>query len=127
MSSVIAFAMLAALQTDVPQGQWQDFGTDAEGLAVSVNIDSVELAPEGARAIVRLRRPGATGRQVGQSDVQFSFDCSGRTAQRRVVAEQYANGEAAARADEGEPLPPVEIAAGTPLDEVRELACSIAG
>ena len=122
------FAIAAALaMTAQDAGQWQDFGAGPDGVAVSVNIDSIERGAEGAEAMVRLRTPRATGTNAVQSDILFSFDCSSRRATRRLYVEHRANGEISARSTDGEPMAPVEVAANTPLDQVRELACSLAG
>ena len=122
------FAMAAALALGAQDaGEWQDFGAGPDGVRVSVNVDSIERGAEGAEAMVRLRQPGATGTGAVQSDILFSFDCAGRRATRRLYVEHRANGEISARSDNGEPMPPIEVAANTPLDQVRELACSIAG
>ena len=122
------FAMAAALaMTAQDAGEWQDFGAGPDGVRVSVNIDSIERGAEGAEAMVRLRQPQATGTTAVQSDILFSFDCAGRRATRRLYVEHRANGEISARSTDGEPMTPVEVAANTPLDQVRELACSLAG
>ena len=125
MLELFAIAALALAAQDA--GQWQDLGAGPDGVAVSVNIDSIERGAEGAEAMVRLRQPRAAGAAAVQSDILFSFDCAGRRASRRLYVEHFASGEISARSDNGEPMPPVEVATGTPLDEVRELACSIAG
>ena len=79
------FAMAAALaMTAQDAGQWQDFGAGPDGVAVSVNIDSIERGAEGAEAMVRLRMPRATGTNAVQSDILFSFDCAGRRGQRAL-------------------------------------------
>ena len=122
------FAIAAALAaTGQTAGEWQDFGAGPDGVAVSVNIDSIERGAQGAEAMVRLRQPRATGTTAVQSDILFSFDCASRRATRRLYVEHFASGEISARSTDGEPMPPVEVAANTPLDQVRELACSIAG
>ena len=122
------FAIAAALSmTAQDAGEWQDFGAGPDGVAVSVNIDSIERGAQGAEAMVRLRQPRATGTTAVQSDILFSFDCAGRRASRRLYVEHFASGEISARSTDGEPMPPIDVAANTPLDRVRELACSIAG
>jgi len=121
------FAAAALALAAQASGEWQDFGAGPDGVAVSVNIDSIERGAEGAEAMVRLRQPRATGTTAVQSDILFSFDCAGRRATRRLYVEHFASGEISARSTDGEPMPPVEVAANTPLDQVRELACSIAG
>ncbi len=125
MLTVFAVAALTLAAQAV--GEWQDFGAGPDGVAVSVNIDSIERGADGAEAMVRLRMPRATGTTAVQSDILFSFDCASRRATRRLYVEHRANGEITARNTDGEPMPPVEVAANTPLDQVRELACSIAG
>ena len=122
------FAMTAALAAAAQDaGEWQDFGAGPDGVAVSVNIDSIERGAQGAEAMVRLRSPQATGTNAVQSDILVSFDCASRRATRRLYVEHRANGEISARSTDGEPMPPVEVPANTPLDQVRELACSLAG
>ena len=108
-------------------GQWQDFGAGADGARVSLNLDSVETSAQGPEAMVRVRfaRPAADG--AVQIDYRSVFNCSARTVTRFQMGELAANGEIVARTDEGLRTAPVQAAAGTPMGEVLDLVCSMAG
>lgn len=124
MLNVVVAAALALLAQD--PAQWQDFGTDADGARVSLNVDSVETGADGPEAMVRVRyaRPGAGG--AAQADYRTIFDCAARTADRLRTGELDAAGEIVSRTDAGERMPQVHAAVGTPMGKVLDLVCSMA-
>ncbi len=121
----LVVAMLGLVAQD--PGQWQDFGADANGARVSLNVDSIETAEQGPEAMVRVRfaRPAADG--AVQIDYRSVFDCSARTVARFQMGELAADGAIVARTDEGLRVAPVQAAAGSPMGKVLDLVCSMAG
>lgn len=119
--AMAAFAMSAQVE-----GQWQDFGAGADGVGISVNLDSIERGEQGAEAMVRMRhaRPQAGGAR--QSDVVSRFDCATRTVTRLRMVQLGAEGQVIDRPEFAEQMAPVQAAAGTPMGEVLDLVCSIA-
>lgn len=109
------------------EGQWQEFGRGADGVAVAVNLDSIERGTEGAEAMVRWRYPRADRSGASEADTLSRFDCGGRTVTRLRLVEHNAGGAVVDRVDEGERMTPVRAAAGTPIGRVLDLVCSIAG
>src|SRR5215217_3319188 len=124
MLSVMAIAALAMAVQD--PGQWQDFGAGADGARIALNLDSVESGADGPEAMVRLRfaRPQAGG--AAQADFRAVFNCASRMVTRLRMGELDARGQIISRDDNGERMPAVRAAAGTPMGEVLDLVCSMA-
>lgn len=125
MLKLFAVAALAVAAQD--PGQWQDFGAGPDGVGVAVNLDSVERTDQGTEAMVRWRLPRPDAHGATQADTLSRFDCSARTVTRLRLVGHDTEGAVVDRADDGETLAPVPAATGTPIGEVLDLVCSIAG
>ena len=124
MFKVLAIAALVLAAQD--SGQWQDFGADADGAHVSVNLDSIEAGEQGPEAMVRLRYARAQADGATQADIRSVFDCRARSVKRYLMGELDARGQIIARSDEGQQMAAVRAAANTPLGQVLDLVCATA-
>lgn len=127
MSTLLMFvgALLAQPQDD--PGVWQDFGRGTDGAAVLLNPDTIINGDAGPEAMVRMRyaRAGAGGAVL--ADYETVFNCTARTATRKLMGERDASGQIVSRNDEGTPAPPVRAAAGTPMGNVLDAVCAASG
>lgn len=120
--------MVAALALGAQvEGQWQDFGAGPDGIAIAVNLDSIEAGAAGAEAVVRMRYPSAQAGGAREADVVTRFSCSDRMVTRLRLVEFGAGGQVVNRPEQAERMAPVRAAAGTPMGEVLDLVCSMAG
>jgi len=126
MWSVLAAAALLGLGAQV-EGQWQDFGAGPDGVRIAVNLDSIEAGEAGSEAVVRMRYPRVQAGGAQQSDVVTRFSCSDRMVTRLRLVQFGAQGQVVNRPEQAEQLAPVRAAAGTPMGEVLDLVCSMAG
>ena len=124
MLSVMTVAALAMAMQD--PGQWQDFGAGSDGARISLNLDSVESGADGPEAMVRLRYARPQGDGAAQADFRAVFNCTSRMVTRLRMGELDARGQIISRDDNGERMPAVRAAAGTPMGEVLDLVCSMA-
>ncbi len=125
MVSVFVVAMVLLAQPNDDPGVWQTIGRDADGTTILLNPDTVTSGENGPEAIVRIRyaRAGAGGAVL--ADYQTAFNCSARSATRRLMGERDASGEIVSRHDEGERAPSVTAAAGTPMGRVLDQVCEM--
>jgi hypothetical protein len=126
MLSVLALAAAMMAQPQDDPSVWQPFGRGADGATVLLNPDTVITGDAGPEAMVRVRyaRAGAGGAVL--ADYQTVFNCSARTATRKLMGERDASGEIVSRNDEGTPMPPVAAPAGTPMGRVLDAVCELA-
>ena len=127
MLSVFAMVAVMLAQPNDDPSVWQNIGRDADGTTVLLNPDTVSNGEDGPEAMVRIRyaRAGAGGAVL--ADYETVFNCSGRTATRKLMGERDGTGEIVSRNDEGTPMPPVTAAAGTPMGKVLDAVCELAG
>jgi len=125
MVSVLVLAALLAAGQD--NGEWQDFGKEADGSVVLLNPDTVFTGGAGPEAMIRVRYARTAANKAVTADYRTTFNCSARTASRLRMGERDASGEIVSRNDEGEPMPSVQAPAGTPMGKVLDLVCEMAG
>jgi hypothetical protein len=118
-------ALMAVAVQDA--GQWQDFGTGPDGIGIALNLDSIEAGAAGAEAVVRMRYPATQAGGARDADVVTRFSCGDRLVTRLRLVEHGAQGQVVSRPEEAEQMAPVRAAAGTPMGEVLDLVCSMAG
>ena len=128
MFSVLALAAAALVaQPQDDPGVWQEFGRDSEGQAVLLNPDTVITGETGPEAMVRVRYGRARAGGAVLADYQTVFNCSSRSATRKLMGERDAGGEIVSRNDEGTAMPAITAAAGTPMGKVLDAVCELAG
>jgi hypothetical protein len=128
MLSIIGLAALAmAAQPQDDPSVWQDFGRDAQGATVLLNPDTVITGESGPEAMVRVRFARAAAGGAVLADYQTVFNCSARSATRRLMGERDGRGEIVSRNDEGAPMPPISAPANSPMGKVLDAVCSMAG
>ena len=127
MLSILALAAALVAQPQDDPSVWQDFGRSAEGASVLLNPDTVITGETGPEAMVRVRyaRAGAGGAVL--ADYQTVFNCSARTATRKLMGERDGRGEIVSRNDEGRPMPSISAPANTPMGKVLDAVCALAG
>jgi hypothetical protein len=125
MLGVLIIAAFLGQPQDDPS-VWQDYGRDAQGAAVLLNPDTVITGDSGPEAMLRVRHAKPLANGSTQQDIKAVFDCSTRNVRRALMGERFANGEIAARSDNGEPMPAIGAAAGTPLGKVLDTVCELA-
>jgi hypothetical protein len=124
---LVALALAALGMSAQVEGQWQDFGAGPDGVRIAVNLDSIEAGAAGAEAVVRMRYPRAQAGGATQSDVVTRFSCGDRMVTRLRLVQFGAQGQVVNRPEFAEQMAPVRAAAGTPMGEVLDLVCSMAG
>jgi hypothetical protein len=127
MMSMMAMAMALLAQPQDDPSVWQPFGRGADGATVLLNPDTVITGETGPEAMVRVRYARANARRAVLADYQTVFNCSARSATRKLMGERDASGEIVSRNDEGTPMPPVSAPAGTPMGRVLDAVCELAG
>lgn len=127
MLSIFALAAALLAQPQDDPSVWQDFGRDAQGAAVLLNPDTVITGDAGPEAMVRVRFARASAGGAVLADYQTVFNCSSRTATRKLMGERDGRGEIVSRNDEGTPMPPVNAPAGSPMGNVLDAVCELAG
>ncbi len=127
MLSIVALAAALLAQPQDDPGVWQDFGRDSEGATVLLNPDTIITGDAGPEAMVRVRYARAGARGAVLADYETVFNCSARSATRKLMGERDGRGEIVSRNDEGTPMPPVTAPAGTPLGKVLDAVCELSG
>ncbi len=127
MLSIVALAAALLAQPQDDPGVWQDFGRDSEGATVLLNPDTIITGDSGPEAMVRVRYARAGARGAVLADYETVFNCSARSATRKLMGERDGRGEIVSRNDEGTPMPPVTAPAGTPLGKVLDAVCELSG
>jgi len=121
----VAGALVAQPQDD--PSVWQPFGRGADGATVLLNPDTVITGETGPEAMVRVRYARANASRAVLADYQTVFNCSARSATRKLMGERDAGGEIVSRNDEGTPMPAINAPAGTPMGNVLDAVCALAG
>lgn len=120
------FLLAALILIGQDPGQWQNFGAPGNGVNVLLNLDSIQAGADGPEAMLRFRVTRPSAGEAAQTDYRAIFNCSGRTVTRLRMGELDANGQIVSRTDEGERMPPLQAAAGTPLGNALDLVCEMA-
>lgn len=127
VSVLIAAALVFAAQAQDDPSVWQDFGRDGDGAMVMLNPDTVVTGEAGPEAMVRVRRARAGANGAVLADYETVFNCTSRSATRKLMGERDAAGIIVSRNDEGTPMPAITAAAGTPMGRVLDAVCELAG
>ncbi|HEY0116400.1 MAG TPA: hypothetical protein VGB54_11815 [Allosphingosinicella sp.] len=120
----LTLAMIAQPQDD--PSVWQDFGRDAQGATILLNPDTVITGDAGPEAMVRVRRARPAANGAVFADYETVFNCSARSATRKLMGERDGRGEIVSRNDEGTPMPPVSAPANSPMGKVLDAVCALA-